>query len=129
MRPRPSAPSGAALELAIEEFLEEGYAYQVNRLEIEETPEADREEALRKMLPPRLQAEGYFCWLRHLVWLDGIRELAPELRCTALEVEGLAALHRARNRFQRSHPPCPGCGMPNEETNHRCHQCLKDLKR
>jgi hypothetical protein len=118
-----------ALELAIDEFLEEGYAYQLNRREIEETPDELRAEAIREMLPRRSQTEGYFSWLRYLVWLDGVRELAPEMQYTAVEIEGLSVLRRARNRFQRSHPPCWGCGMPNDVYQFSCHHCGKEIKR
>ena len=126
---RPASSDLAGLELAIDEFLEEGYAYQVNRQEIEETPAELRAEALREMLPERSQAEGFFTWLRYLIWLDGVREFTPSLQLTGAEVQGLGVLHRCRNRFQRSHPPCFGCGMPNEQHAHRCHNCLKELKR
>jgi hypothetical protein len=118
-----------AIEKAIDEFLEEGYAYQVNRHEIEETPAELRAEALRNMLPERTQADGYFGWLRYLVWLDGVRELAADLQLSAAEVQGLGILHRCRNKFQRSHPPCMHCGMPNEDHEFRCHNCMGELKR
>ena len=46
-RPREAGANLVALEKAIDEFLEEGYAYQVNKREIEETPEEHRSAALR----------------------------------------------------------------------------------
>jgi hypothetical protein len=116
------------LERAIDEFLEEGFAYTRNRREIEETAPEHRAAAMREWIPQRSQAEGFFGWLRYLVWLDGIREIVPLLPLSVAEVEGLSLLQRCRNRFQRSHPPCLHCGMPNSEYDFSCHHCLKELK-
>jgi len=135
MPPRPEAPryrepamALAALAQAVEDFFEEGYAFQVNQREIDETPAHLRSAALTAMLPARTQAEGFYAWVRYLVWLDGIRELAPSLVLTAAEAEGLAVLRRQRNKFQREHPPCHHCGMPNAEGEYSCHACLKEIK-
>lgn len=128
-RLREAGLSMASLEVAIDEFFEEGYAYQVNQREIDDTPEELRPQAIRDMLPERSQQDGVYTWVRYLVWLDSVRDLAPELRLTAVEVQGLQLYRRCRAQFQRTHPPCSHCGMPNGEEEYRCHNCMKELKR
>lgn len=127
-QPREAAAQIGALEIAIAEFFEEGYAYQVNKHEIDETPLDLRSEAVAAMLPQRSQAEGFYLWVRYLAWLDGVLDLAPHLSLARIEAEGLNAFRRGRTQFQRSHPPCHHCGMPNEAEAYSCHHCWKEIK-
>lgn len=127
--PRPTAAALDALAAAADEFLEEGFAWSVHEKLFNDTEPEYRREAMEKLLPKRQSPDGFYLWLQHLVWLEGIRDIAPNLQLTALEVQGLAVLTRARNRFQRTHPPCPYCGMANDEGEMTCHSCLKEINR
>jgi hypothetical protein len=117
------------LTRAAEEFLNEGYEYQSAERILRETPPELQAEARRKLLPSRTVPDGCFVWLGYLVWLEGVLEIAPSLPLLASEAEGLLILRRARMRFRASHPPCPHCGMPNEEHALRCRECMKEIQR
>jgi hypothetical protein len=115
------------LAKAAEEFLLEGYEYQAAEKILRETPAELQDEARRRLLPKRTVAEGYFIWLGYLVWLESVLEVQPSLTLLAGEVEGLIILRRARDHFRATHPPCPHCGMPNEEHALRCRECMKEI--
>lgn len=117
-----------ALAAAADEFLEEGYAYPVALQQLKHTAPEYLGEAIEKLLPHRTSADGLFVWFKHLVWLEGILDIQPQLELTASEVEGLKILRQARTRFLQSHPPCPHCGMPNERGTLTCRDCLKGIK-
>lgn len=118
-----------ALASAADEFLEEGYAYPVAAHELKATAVEHQAEAAIMLFPRRASGDGFFVWLHHLVWVEGILDVQPQLQLTASEVEGLRILRQARTRFLRSHPPCPHCGMPNEQGTMQCRDCLKEIKR
>ncbi len=118
-----------ALAAAAEEFLEEGYAYPIAARELRNTAPEYQAEASLKLFPRRRSADGFFLWLQHLIWLEGVLEIQPHLELTAEQVEGLRILRLARSRFLRSHPPCPHCGMPNDPDTFNCRDCLKKVKR
>lgn len=117
------------LERAAGEFLLEGYEYRTAGKIIQDTHPDDREEAREKLLSPRTVPEGCFVFLQYLIWLEQVLEIVPSLQLMAEEVAGLLILRRARNRFQHAHPPCPHCGMPNEEHALSCRECMKEISR
>lgn len=120
----------ALLEQAAKEFLIEGYEWpEVEKVLRSTADPAARQEAREKLLSPRTVPDGCFYFLQHIIWLDGMLEIAPHLPLFAEEAEGLLILRRARNWFQRTHPPCPYCGMPNEEHALQCRECLKEIAR
>ena len=117
------------LEKAAEEFLLEGYEYQTAKSILERTKPEDLAEARSKLFAPRTVPDGCFRWLRYLIWLDDVIEVAPGLPLNADEVDGLLVLRRARDHFQAEHPPCPHCGAPNERHALRCRECTEAIKR
>jgi hypothetical protein len=118
----------ALLEKAAQEFLVEGYEYQAAEKTLRDTPPELLPEARAHLLPKRTVPDGCFVWLNHLVWLESVLEVVP-LSLLAIEVEGIIVLRRARERFQRDHPPCPACGMPNEKHALRCRECMEEIKK
>jgi len=117
------------LEQAAAEFLEEGFQYPLLKKILDDTAPEHHEQAKSKMLAPRTVPEGYFVWLGYLIWIERVLELVPTIELTAVEVESLLVLRRARNKFQAEHPPCPRCGMPNEQHALRCRECMKEINR
>lgn len=68
-------------------------------------------------------------WLDYLFELDALLhyvQLSPRT-LTAVELQGLQALARARARFLRSHIFCPHCEAANPRTSPRCAHCHKEL--
>lgn len=90
--------------------------------------------------PARLaRAETPGVWSRiplaYQIWLDYLFELDTLLpyvhldprALTALELQGLLALARARTRFLRRHIFCPHCDAPSPRSAQRCAHCHKEL--
>jgi hypothetical protein len=117
------------LERAAGEFLIEGYEYRTAEKILRDTHPDDREEAREKLLSPRTVPDGCFVFLQHIIWLEQVLEIVPGIQLSADEVSGILVLRRARNQFQRTHPPCPHCGMPNDETALCCRECMKEISR
>jgi hypothetical protein len=114
------------LATAAAEFFNEGFcAPEAERILAQTRPEL-RGIARAKLIPPRTVPDGAFGWIAHLVWLEGVLEIV-QVQLTAVEVEALIALKRARNKFQFEHPPCPHCGMPNEAHALCCRECMKEI--
>lgn len=116
------------LRRAASEFFAEGFAAPEAERLLSGTAPEHREQARRSVMPPRTVPEGCFEWIRYLVWLERVLEIA-RVPLTAIEVEALLVLQRERNRFQAEHPPCPHCGMPNEAHALRCRECMGEIKR
>lgn len=72
---------------------------------------------------------AYELWLDYLFELDALLhyvQLTPRA-LTALELQGLQALARARMRFLRRHSFCPHCDAANPRAAARCAHCHKEL--
>ena len=111
---------------AIAEIFNEGFmASEMSRM-LKNTDPENRPAAFEKMRSVRTVPDGCFEWGHHLIWLEGMLEVAP-VRITAIEAEGLLALKRERQRFQAEHPSCPKCGMPNERHALRCRECMGEI--
>lgn len=117
----------ALVRKAAAEFFAEGFMHaEIERI-IENTEPAMRAEAYETMRPKRSVPDGCFTWIAHLVWLERLLEIV-DAPLTAQEAEGLMALKSERARFQAEHPPCPKCGMPNEEHAFRCRECMAEIQ-
>lgn len=114
------------LRRAAAEYFTEGFMHaEIERI-LKNTEPALRAEAYETMRVKRSVPDGCFTWVAHLLWLEEILEVAqPAL--TAEQAEGLVVLKRERKRFQAEHPPCPKCGMPNEEHAFRCRECMAEI--
>ena len=111
---------------AVQEFFQEGYEYP----EYAKMAKGTRPEHLAAMraksFTPRTLPDGYYTWVYYLVWLERILEVSP-ISLYASEAQGLVLLKQERDRFQASHPPCPHCGMPNEQHAFRCRECMGEI--
>jgi hypothetical protein len=116
----------AGVRKAIQEFFNEGFAFPEYEKMARDTQPMHHAEMRAKMLPPRTLADGYYTWVFYLVWLERILEVA-QISLFAVEAEGLVVLKQERNRFQAKHPPCPHCGMPNEEHAFYCRECMGEI--
>jgi len=114
------------LARAAQEFFNEGFSAPEAERILERTPPELRAAARATLMPPRTVPDGAFGWVGYLIWLEGVLEIV-QVRLTAVEVEALITLKRARNRFQAEHPPCPHCGMPNEAHALCCRECMKEI--
>lgn len=123
----PATQTKLLAQAANEMFLA-GFEWSIAEQTLRDTAPEYQEEALRKLITPRTLPEGFFVWLRYLVWLDRVMEITA-VQLLAVEVEGLLVLRAARNRFQQSHPGCPHCGMPNEAHALRCRECMGEIHR
>jgi hypothetical protein len=113
---------------AIAEMFNEGFmASEITRT-LRNTPPDLRPLAFESMKPERTVPDGCFEWAHHLIWLEGMSEVAPVM-LTAAEAQGLLALKRERMRFQNQHPSCPKCGMPNEAAAFRCRECMAEIQK
>jgi hypothetical protein len=118
--------NSALLKRAAADYFNEGYEYAEIERTLKNTEPALRAEAYETMRPKRSVPDGCFAWISHLVWLERLLEIAdPPL--TGEEAEGLLVLKRERSRFQAEHPPCPKCGMPNEEHAFKCRECFAEI--
>ena len=113
---------------AIAEMFNEGFmASEITRTLNNTDPEL-RPQAFESMRPPRTVPDGCFEFAHHLLWLEGLLEIAP-VSLTADEAEGLMALSRERARFRSEHPPCVKCGAPNEKAAFRCRECYAEIQK
>lgn len=116
----------AMLQRAAAEFFIEGFvAPEVARILAATEPE-QQEAARESLIPPRTVPDGALAWIGYLIWLEKVLEIV-DLPLNGIEVEALMVLKRERNRFQAEHPPCPHCGMPNEEHAFRCRECMGEI--
>lgn len=79
--------------------------------------------------PARQIPLAYHLWLDYLFELDAqlhYLHLGPRA-LSALELQGLQALARARARFLRRHSFCPHCEAANLRSAQRCARCHKEL--
>jgi len=95
---------------AVQELLEEEFAFSRVRRIFDAAEGEEREHALRS-LPPRLLSPGYYRWAAYLLWLEQRTEFLSRL--DAAEMEGLVAVKRARGQWESQHPACP-CGARQE---------------
>ena len=116
----------ALVRKAAAEHFSEGFMYAEMERILKNTDPLKRAQAYEAMRPKRTVPDGCFAWIAHLVWLEGLLEIADP-RLTADEAEGLLVLKRERTRFQAEHPPCPKCGMPNEQHALRCRECMAEI--
>lgn len=114
------------LRKAAAEYFSEGFMYAEIERVVKNTEPSLRAEAYETMRFKRTVPDGCFAWIAHLVWLERVLEIA-EPKLTAQEAEGLLILRRERARFQAEHPPCPKCGLPNEEHAFRCRECMAEI--
>lgn len=114
------------LRRAAAEYFIEGFLSAETRRRLDQALPEERIDVLEAMQPLRTVPEGCFTWIAHLIWLEQVLEIVP-VPLTASEVEGLLVLKQERLRFQAEHPPCPKCGMPNEEHAIRCRECMAEL--
>lgn len=120
----------------------ERYAYRLLCRTTDEPHRAGRGQARRAAAldPQRLErAEpapppvplAYQLWLGYLLWLEeALRALgAPPGDVSGVELAGLQALGRARQRFLQSHQLCPRCQgvAPRGSAATRCRRCGFDL--
>lgn len=117
----------ALLRRAAQEFFAEGFAAPEAERILRNTPPELHEEARRSLMPERTLPDGCFEWISYLVWLERVLEIAP-VPLNAVEMEALLVLKRERDRFQAAHPPCPHCGLPNEQHALRCRECMGEIK-
>lgn len=119
--------SQGIVQRAIAELFNEGFmASEISRT-LENTPPDLRPLAFESMRPKRTVPDGLFEWAHHLFWLEKLLDIVP-VELTAVETVGLIALKQERARFQKTHPSCFKCGMPNEANAFRCRECMADLK-
>jgi hypothetical protein len=114
---------------ALDEVLNQDFAFSRVRRSFEESEGADRDHVLAS-LPPRTLSPGYYRWADYIVWLaerlkDGITVRYMDM----CEVEGLVALDRARLRFDCDHPTC-ACGAHQESRfSQKCHSCGLEFRK
>jgi hypothetical protein len=114
------------LRIAAREYYEEGWGWRkVRRASKQQL--ANREEFIRKTLPPRTLADGYYLWIDYLVWLLSTVETLRIETLAASEVEGIRIVSEARAEFARKHPRCYRCGAQNENFAMRCAECQQDF--
>lgn len=122
-------------------------AYELFRQAAEDTQRSALARAREAALNPRrleqsLPASGppaiplsYQLWLAYLLWLE---EVLHALDCrpgevSAVELGGLQALARARDRFLRAHQLCPRCHAVNPRPGlppgaaARCRRCFQEI--
>lgn len=116
----------ALVRRAAAELFNEGFMHAEVQRKVRSTPEHLRMDAYESLQPKRTVPDGCFDWIDHLVWLEKMLELV-DLQLTASEATGIVELRRERARFQREHPACPQCGMPNEPHAFTCRECLAEI--
>lgn len=120
----------------------ERYAYQLLCQTVDARPRPSRQaaRAAAALDPERLARAGesstpvplaHQLWLSYLLWLEeALRALgAPPRDVSGVELAGLQALGRARNRFLQSHTLCPRCEQVNPRASAatRCRRCSAEL--
>ena len=120
----------------------ERYAYRLLCQTADDRPRTGRKAARQAAAldPQRLERAGetsppvplaYQLWLSYLLWLEeALRALgAPPAEVSSVELAGLQALGRARNRFLQSHTICPRCEAlnPRGSAATRCRRCSTEL--
>jgi NADH pyrophosphatase NudC (nudix superfamily) len=105
-----SSINGDALQQALLDLFEESFTW------LREKPrgkDVDAAELARieSTLAPRLLSPGYYKLGEYLLWLEArLKAGVPIAAVAAVEADGLCAVARARNEWERGHPPCSKCG-------------------
>jgi hypothetical protein len=105
-----TAINGDALQQALLDLFEEGFCWQ---REAPRGKEVDAAELARieGTLAPRLLSPGYYKLAEYLLWLEArLKVGVPIAAMTTVEADGLCAVARARNEWERGHPTCAKCG-------------------
>src|SRR5579864_7588892 len=98
------------LRIAAREAFEEGWAFDRAQRTLRYNRVPDRAEHLRRVLPARTLAAGYYEWIDYLIWLAGMHDAVPFRELLACEAEGIKIIHDARGEFLRKRVRCPRCG-------------------
>jgi hypothetical protein len=102
--------NGDALQQALFDLFEESFCWMREAPHGKDIDAAERER-IERTLAPRLLSPGYYKLARHLLWLEArLKVGVPIAAMTAREADGLCAAARARNEWERGHPPCSKCG-------------------
>lgn len=100
------------LQVALRELFEEAYLREAVAGVMERADEAARARALDD-LPERSLSPGYYDRSTYLLDLASAIDCGVTYDAGLLcrdDVRGLQVLKRAKNEFERDHPPCPRCG-------------------
>jgi hypothetical protein len=102
--------NGDALQQALFGLFEESFCWQREAPHGKEIDAAERER-IEGTLAPRLLSPGYYKLGEYLLWLEArVKVGVPIAAMTAAEADGLCAVARARNEWEREHPTCAKCG-------------------
>jgi hypothetical protein len=100
------------VRMALEEIYEEDFTRSIIHREASgATPETLARMEAR--IAPRKLAWGYYRFAEYLMHLDELLRAGLAFafgRMSAVEVEGLLTLQRARAAFEDRHPACSACG-------------------
>jgi|SRR5581483_3719754 len=113
------------LRVAAREWYEEGWAILKISPSLNST---NRGEMIKRALPERSLAAGYYAWIGYLRWLADANEIARFVKLSGAEVEGIRIVNAARDEFARSHPSCHRCGATNDKFAMRCRECKAEFK-
>lgn len=85
---------------------------------------------IEKLLPEKTLSPSYYEQVLYLLWLEDKMSAGIEFSAiSADEAEGLGAIQRARQQFNREHPPCANCGKRvGFRGQKRCAGCGKELR-
>jgi hypothetical protein len=111
------------LQVALRELFEESYLRDAIGMLIED---ADIETADRAYedLPVRTLSPGYYTRAEYLIDLGSAIDTGAQYSAAMMDrsdIRGLQALKRAKVLFENDHPPCPGCGV--RQDNRFATQC------
>jgi hypothetical protein len=109
-----TARDGEGLRQAIGELLERGFAESRVTRSLDDAEDGCAE-LMFGSLPPLTLSPGYYKRAEYLLWLDEQKKVGVlNSNWTLSEADGLAAVARARNEYERNHPPCGVCGKLQE---------------
>jgi NADH pyrophosphatase NudC (nudix superfamily) len=81
-------------------------------------------ESLMQSSEDRKLSPGYYKRVEYLLWLETNIEAGGRFELTADELEGIAALARAKAEFSSEHPACGACGARQySRFARRCRSC------
>lgn len=82
-----------------------------------------------KLFPKRELSPGYYEFCLYLLWLERQIAAGVNFELQADEADGLGAIQRARQEFEREHPHCPHCGeMQPRRGLKLCASCMKEMR-
>ena len=117
------------LKQAALELMEEARMAPVReRLERLADVAANRDEVLRGSGVSRSLAEGYYARVAYLLELETFLSMCsqPGFSLGMAELRGMLSIRSARAEFDRTHPPCRGCGARLEnEWSTNCNDCQR----